>query len=420
MQVAISHSRGTAQNIISFFAIAGFLLLFPGFAFYHAFIAAGLIPGILGGFFSPVSFFLLLVFSLLISKWITPLLTTTSGYGILVVFFFVFIFAWSTLNYVMQYDDTKVARAFSQSMLALFLSITLFIVGYLLPFNSVFLKKTLLVCLVLSFLYLFYYVFTTGSIMFNAHTLYDVEVDDSVASYQGFARSALFTVIFLLSVSRVVIERLYLVSLGLFIMFVLGARSELIAFSIATTTLLFIWSGGSFKYKIFIVGTIVAVFITLTLNYDSLSESRQFQLTNLSEANSWVEREQLESIAVSQIYESPILGFFGGHIIANGSEGTYAHNVLSAWVNYGFFGFLVYLALCLVPVIRGGYYIVAKRGAKPAILLSFSLGVGVLVLIIYAKPVFWVSPSFVWGVYAGYLTSERRLKYSGLSKGIYQ
>ena len=87
-------------------AIISFFLLFPGFLFYHQFLAMGLIPRFAAGFFGYVSVGTLAAFLLLL-PWTTDWLkkTTRNRYVQWVLLFLIFTSVWTLAHYVVLEGD---------------------------------------------------------------------------------------------------------------------------------------------------------------------------------------------------------------------------------------------------------------------------------------------------------------------------
>jgi O-antigen ligase len=128
-----------------------------------------------------------------------------------------------------------------------------------------------------------------------------------------------------------------------------------------------------------------------------LASSRQMQVLDLDKASSWIGRQKLQQVALEQIKENPITGKYAGHYYAGG-PGSYSHNALSAWVNYGFIGFCAYLGL-IVYCFAASFLSLKGRQANPEERnLAFAVNFLCLLLVIVAKPVFWSMPALGWGI----------------------
>jgi len=386
-------------------AAAGFMALFPIFAFYHTAVAFDVIPPIFGGMFGSAAAATMITFALLSYRWIPLLIRSDVRFTASVVLLLAYAFSWSLLNYVFQHDSAEIDSAFFQSMTLCCLWLALFLVGHFLPFESRTLFRVVLFFFLIALAGLLFFTVSTGSIMFYAKALSgDAE---NVATYQGFARSALVTLLFLLAAAQRMLLRIFLATAGLFIMFILGARSELFAFVLSLTALGVWWSLTNARYAAAALSIALITPVIAIIGFDHFAHSRHGQILDLSSASSWVVRKQFEDVAVSQIAGSPIFGFFGGHVFEGEGTGSYAHNILSAWANFGIMGMILYFFPIAWVAIGSVYHVLVRRRTDPCIVFAFSLGIPALALSILTKSIFWGLPAITWGAYAQFLYRKR-------------
>jgi O-antigen ligase len=184
---------------------------------------------------------------------------------------------------------------------------------------------------------------------------------------------------------------------GVVILYILGARSELVSFLVLAIVLVVLFTLKDIRYFLyFIIGGLLFFLALAVIGIEI--QSRQTELINLASSRSWQVRMYLQDIAIKLIIQSPILGVFGGHVLEGGSTSTYSHNVLSAWVNYGVVGFLLYILLTTIAIVVSVYYFL-NRKYNDDWLLSFCINFVSLVLMTGAKSVFWTLPALGWGLY---------------------
>lgn len=402
----------TANGIARVVSVGGFFLLFPGFVIYHYFISASIIPPVAGGLFGPVALVLAVIYLTLLPLNLRGLLQANSLYTVVVAGFLLYVLLITLAHYA-SYNLSFIQLAGKQSFGVIVFWISLFFLGFYLPHQSRFLQVGSFICAAAITGFLVYYVATTGSLFFYAAELYGVE--EGVATYQGFARSSLGLWALLVVTARGEFYRWFMVVSGIFVLFVLGARSELFAFMTLSLLLMLAIGMRSIKalfFSLIASGVIIALVIG---NLDSLMESRQLQILDLRASSSWNAREVLEEEAWEVIKANPIWGSFGSHV-ARGTIGSYAHNYLSAWENYGLIGVTSYLMLTLVACAVGAYRCFgSSRHYSVAWLLSFVVNAICLLLILVSKPVFWPLVAFGWGLHAkaaGQLQTEPRLSPS--------
>ncbi|MBA2777337.1 hypothetical protein [Billgrantia kenyensis] len=384
----------------------GFFVLFPGFILYHTLVAMGLIPAFLGGLFGVVSVMLFLLYCALLPSQLLVLLGSTRGYALVTFAFFAYVLLWSVANFGLTGGGIMRA-ALVQSVETLVLWLVLFVMGYRLPLDSPRLARAFWLAFALIAGYLLFHVATTGQWMFFASRMVETE-DASVSTYQGYARSALVLLVFLIAVSERAAVRATLIVLGAFVMFVLGARSELYAFLALVALLMTLWAGMSVKY-LFTLLAVVAVLIGLVMSqFEGLAGSRQLQILDMSGTSSWLARQNLGQRAVEQILANPLLGRFGGHISTAELTGGYAHSMLSAWVNYGALGFLLYVGLTATAFLGAALRMLVAGDRSAWWVFAFSINFVCLLLIVLAKPVFWPLPALGWGAFANAMLRTRQ------------
>lgn len=372
------------------------LLLFTGFAFYHTLVLNHLIPSFLGGYFglfSVLAFITMLPFlKIFFSKSIpsAPLFSIINIFAFLNLFLVTLIFSY----YNGFYNDAVI-----QSFEVLIYWLSFMLIGFFFVLTD----KTKLLKIFNYFtffyvLYIVYYILSEGQLMLSFGNSDDFEKGE-VSGYQGIARS--FLIIALISTAFINnrVKAIFLALLFAFILFVIGARSEFYGF---VGAILLYHSIMLFKFKssFIAIGTLLSITFFLGLYYfDSLMESRQLQVLDLGNSSSWIARQDMKEFAINQIKNSPFLGEFGGHVKYQ-SVGTYAHNSLSGYVNYGLLFFILYMFLNIYAFIISLYKVIKNPSSKEWT-LSFLITFVVLFLIITAKPVFWPITYLSLGIFIG-------------------
>ncbi|MGR2736919.1 hypothetical protein ACUY1T_00545 [Billgrantia sp. Q4P2] len=385
----------------------GFFVLFPGFILYHTLVAMGLIPAFLGGLFGVVSVVMFVIYCALLPSQLYALLASTRGYALVTLVFFAYVLLWAAANYGLVGGGVMRA-ALIQTIETLVLWMVLFVMGYRVPLTSPRLVRAFWIAFVLIAGYLLFHVATTGEWMFFARRMIEAEAGENVSTYQGYARSALVLLLFLIAVSQRAVVRAGLIVLGAFVMFMLGARSELYAFLGLSLVLLTLWAGLSVKYLLTLLAVIAVLIALVVSQFESLAGSRQLQVFDLSGTSSWLARQNLGQRAVEQILANPLLGRFGGHIGSTGLTGSYAHSMLSAWVNYGLLGFALYVGLTAIAFLGSTYRMFACGDRAAWWVFAFSTNFVCLLLMVLAKPVFWPLPALGWGAFANALVAARQ------------
>lgn len=319
-----------------------FYLIFPGFFCYGWLVATGLLVPLPLGYYGLVVPLILFVF-LVLSILHADNSIMSGGYlGLVFIALQTYMIVASFVNYLFGVGGDYSSSLFLWVVSGCLLNISLYYVGRYLSFNEskfYFLVLMGFLMIVVSNLgddYMFY-------LKRNA----DEGVQDNIATYQGFGRSLMVFGLF-----AVIFSRKYL-SFGCFVLtllmlFLNGARTELILFVI-----------GVFSYWFFLLGAVrgvvasfssFVVIVCLGYSYYIINpESRIFEFFTSNQSSSGSARFDMLLFSVSSVFSSvqnTILGDFGSYVEIGGI-GAYPHNLFSAWHNFGVVVFLLYVALVL-------------------------------------------------------------------------
>lgn len=379
------------------------LLFIIGYFFHEVFYAIGIINRLPFGFIGFLNIIFTIIFiTFFVSDYKKYFLS--NKYAFAVIIFFIYAILWSFINKVtikQHYSDV----AFTQMLLTIALLFMLYVVTF---YNNFLKSKIYLIYFcILVFLYFLYFSIYQQTFTFNLRKI-SLSNSEDFATYQGLARSVSLASVFVLPFIK---RRLFLwlfSCTSLFSVFILGSRSELIFLLIFILSIILInLTRDRMKDKIgiFFLCTIAIVLTVLfTPNITSM-DNRNLQLFDIEDSTSYQGRSYFRDIAFKQVYESPILGDFGGHIYATGSEGGYSHDFFSSWVNLGLVGFVFYLLLILIPIFMALKEMIFRRVYSENLIFIVSFGLSTLVLIVFAKPFFWPVPAILWGSYSSHLIS---------------
>jgi hypothetical protein len=349
------------RNISRYFAEISFFVLYPAFFFYNAAIAFGYIPPIFGGLYGLYCLVLTSVsaINVSVSRSVTPLGTWIDK---LFNMFVGWCLLWMLVNYALDYNPYVDASSYNL-LNFIFQLVANFLIGCFLYNNRT--KWFADLILVSWFCMFFFALVTFDPVTLSVHgALYwgddkDLADPKSFATYQGFARSALLTSFIIVARMKQFVTRVVIEVISLIILFLLSARSELVGFLCAVMLLEILVS---LKNARRIANLAFLGVITISLLYFSssvfpdVSGSRISLLADLDKDRSWQIRREFSNRAFAQILDNPLFGKYGGEYDEwLGQEGTYAHNILSAWVSLGLPGFLLYLSLLV------GSFLVAMR-----------------------------------------------------------
>lgn len=407
-----SNNGSASVKMLSKIAALSFFLLFPGFLIYHQLLALELWQPFIRGLYGPVSLASLLAFLVLL-PWNRDWLRSwvEERYILYVLVFLLYTLVWTVAHYLTLAGE-NIQLATPQSLQTIVFWACLFLTGLLLPLESKALKWMFFVVFLLALFFLLQFSISTGEFTFRANWFYGQWGDD-VATHQGYSRSALVILLFLLAVFTEIKVRIGLILSGAFVLFMLASRTDFSAFLVACLALSVIF--GIKKPLYFLIAPIfflvLAVMFLVAANIEDrmtmILLTRQLEIFDLFEATSWTNRMKLQEIALEQIAAHLLTGQFGGHVTAAGHVGKYAHNALSAWVSYGFFGFFMYLGLIVVALWVSARRFVLQQQDAPVWTFAFLLNLVCLLSVLAARSVYWPLPALGWGLAAQGLINLR-------------
>jgi hypothetical protein len=166
----------------------------------------------------------------------------------------------------------------------------------------------------------------------------------SLSTYQGFARSYLVTIVPIIAYTRTLTLRALLYAVGAASLFLNSARSEFAALLFAIPIIEFCFSRQKLLYILVLASCAALVSMNFDLILAQLPDNRILELLDLSQSTSAMARHHLFVQAMQTISTNPIFGDYASY-----APGHYAHNVMSAWVDLGIFGFVYLLAILILP-----------------------------------------------------------------------
>lgn len=368
----------------------GFLLLFPGFFIYQTLLGLGVIRAYLGGYFSVIAFGLF--FPLIWYYFVAS--RKNRRYFFKTDLYFLAFAAYYSLVLVANFGVGSNAPLAQKYVASLVFCVDVYIIFRMMDIGDrLFIMAASAALLLMSVITVYFSI--DG--FFYLKNLDEASNPESMATYQGFARSYVYTFLIVIATVRSVAGRLPMYGLATATLFLNGARSEFSAVlfiipiielyhaknklnSAALAFFLAIWIGANFEA---IVGM--------------LPENRILQLFDLSHSSSSAAREQLSVDAWNTIVRNPVFGDFGSY-----ADGHYAHNILCAWVDFGLIGFVILAALLVWPAVRlfsNGFFLSAKS-CEFVVALSFSC-IGIL-WAVTAKAVPDMSIGAALGAFARY------------------
>ena len=357
----IASSRRSGTLSPTFIAHAAFLLLFPGFFFYQTLLGIGAIGAFLGGYFTLVALALLppLMYAFMLSA------RAHRNYVSQIDICLVFLGAYYALVLMVNFVAGKDAIIVERYVQALIFCFETYVIFRLIDLGDRTFRKIVLGCLLVMSAITYY--FSVGGFFF-LQALGEAKDPNSLATYQGFARSYIYTFLIVIATLRYVVLRYVLYVVVTSALFLNGARSEFSAvlFLIPVNELYFA------RHRLYAVFTLVLASVILIGGVDyivaNLPENRILQLLDLSHSSSANMRDRFAHDALRTISENPIFGDFASY-----PDGHYAHNVITTWVDFGLFGFVFFSALLVwhgVWLLLNGFF-KAKKDVDFVLAWSF-------------------------------------------------
>ncbi|MFO7971222.1 MAG: hypothetical protein R6U40_05670 [Desulfobacterales bacterium] len=384
-----------------------FLLFFPGFFVYSYAVAEGYVSTVPGGWFGRLG----VASALCLLPTAFPALFRSTSIGRKFHIFFLvlllLIAAWASIYYL--YGSTLYQRsptAFVASLKIIVLWFVLFFVGYFFSprrwfINLLWLSFFLMIIIVLT-------KFDTRRMMFYA--IQQFGVSEGVASYQGFARSFAVPAIILLTLSRRVSAQAMLVLASVLTLYLLGARSEFYGFLFVLLIAGWLvmlrshWAGTMMFFSVFVL--FIILFLTIQ---GSEYSNRQLEVLQLSKSSAIYARTHLLSRGWEFIKSSPIVGDYAGQM-REGGFGSYIHNGLSAWRQFGLAGFSLYFGLAIFSLYFPIKKIVFQGDNTAEWRMALYMNSYVFLLMIAAKSVFDMMAPFAWGLSASALNKHLNMQ----------
>lgn len=369
---------------------AAFILLFPGFFFYQTLIGLGAIGASLGGYFAAMALLLTGPLGYVYLRAIKKHRDFFSRFDVYIVIFLLYYALVIFLNYAAG-ANKNIAQKYFFSLLYL---VDVYIIFRMIDLDD----KRFIALATLSL------VFMSGITVhfsidgfFYLQALGEAQSPESLATYQGFARSYIYTFLILIASGPSISLRLILYAVATVSLFLNGARSEFSAVLFSIPIIEFYYS----KCKLCLLIPLMLILILFVANIQSLVDmlpnNRTVQLFDLSQSSSVAARQQLSSNAWRTIVENPVFGDFASY-----PDGNYAHNILCAWVDFGLLGFMLFAGLLLWPACRlfaDGYFLETKSSD---FILACAFVCITILWVLTAKAVPDMSVGAALGAYAKY------------------
>ena len=395
------------KNLIVVFSMVFVLITIPFNFFYNYMKVKGFFPAIPGvGYPVFGHIFSLIIFAFFVFNFSFFKKFRIPFYIFLFFSFYIFLFALLNLIYFNYAGDFS---AFNESFVFL-----MYYISFMVVFSFYYKIDSRI------FKILFLLMFFIASIEIDFSKIIPFSFDNIAGTTDGHINYQLVSFfmlatwfMFFFKENNLVFRIFFMISMAFLLLFS-GGRSELVGFFIsglATLLAYIIFSDGNKynKYSLIFLGSFLLFYIIMYIvsQYSILFESsRHSQILDFESSSSWQEREYLYKMNVQKIIDSPLLGNYGSH--KELGEGAYIHNALSAWQQFGVFGFLLYIILILTPVLFSIYYIFKDKD-KYNIYPLFFISIYVMILCVATKPIFWPYAGISLGLLFSYMKNREAL-----------
>jgi hypothetical protein len=375
------------ETILHSMSLCALVMLFAGSFIYNSLIGLYNIPSYLGGYFTIVSIILFLIYIILISvKGVFP------RNGLIIISGMVFWFIFVSLEYVLSTSYLRL-DIYLWSITQILANIICFFIALNLKLSNKNIRYLIMILIIFSLI-------VFSNIFDGRFDLRSQSENDRVATYQIFGLSILVISFIVFAHLRTNFSKFFCFIISILLLYFNGSRSEFVFYIISVVTLFVLIEGKGEKRGYYLLFLPVIFFLGfLGLNYvGSLSGNRVTELMNISEATSFLAREQLNSFALDTIINKPFTGEYGAYLDIYGM-GNYAHNILSAWADFGLLGFIVFfgtsfylLVFSVIGLIKSD---IVTDSFKLLFLFSLSLFIGYL----FAKDYSYMFLGFSLGFY---------------------
>jgi hypothetical protein len=374
-----------------------YFLHFFVFIVYQKFLYLEIITPFLGAYWGNMSLFLLfpLLFTFIFFGEMTVVRITKVDKLVLVFLLFL------TLNLIFNTFLSKDLQIILARVAGLLQFMSIYFIFRLANLDSsLFIKTNRIYWLVLTVLFSYSYI---DSIL----NLTDIKVHKHLTylvSYQLLAMVYLLISLIMAIQIKTFSLRIVMYLLSLTTLFLIGSRSELIGMFIGVCVIESVLN--SLPKKMFFGGFfLVTLYGGILLASMFNPESRILLLFSGDQDGSVDQRNILLEQGMETINNNIISGDFGSH-----KPGEYIHNVFSAWVDLGFFGFLFFLFVLSVPFIMAAFKVYIKKQKSLNLILALSFLTISFILVIAAKNYTYLLLPVGLGIYSNYMAERFKRK----------
>jgi hypothetical protein len=386
-------------------ANTGLVVLFPGFVLYHYVIAQHWLPPVLGGLFG-IGSTLVAAIAIALIPWIVGRqLGGALGQGLFAAGMIGYLTLWTVINFVFVAGEAYATPAARQSLSTVLIWISLMFIGTFCVIERRPWTMALRVGGILIVLALLHSMVHFRSPLGPYLAFVANEEDSQFSTYQAIGRSIVVTSVCIAALTKRNRAKFLVFAAGTVALLLVGSRSDFFSLALLTAAVAAraLYERRATLWAPVGIGAVLVMGLAL---WPLFLQSRSAEVLDLSQSSSWQARRELQLSAIRVIETNPVFGDFGYYLRESGA-GAYPHNALSAWTNFGFLGFVLYLsviayfaALSVMRWLRGSTH-------DPTWFAAAQINVVALIQALVASPVFAVIPALGWGLALNALRRER-------------
>ncbi|WP_082632573.1 O-antigen ligase family protein [Chryseobacterium sp. IHB B 17019] len=300
-----------------------------------------------------------------------------------ILFFYLFLFLFSvTLVNNYTSSNSELVKGHVSNIIVL---LTLYILALKIDFSNTLFKKVGVAAFLVSTLFILY----NRNFIMNFWDFLLVSLN-----YQGIGMCYFILSLPIFMLENRILKNICFV-LSMVCLNIIGARTEMISLLFIIVIFEIFSRPRQIRVILLIVLTLLFLIFLLIgkdiLNFIGLEKVTV--LFNLEKDESWIERKEFLNEGLNTIKNNIIFGKYGNY-----EEGKYIHNILSAWVDLGLFGFLV-LFLSLTFILFEALKIIYVEHAQKKDVLFLGFALTIFIVAVFSKQYTYPLIGFCVGMY---------------------
>lgn len=353
-----------------------FLVTFPGYFVYHYLVTVQVLPPFLAGYSTPVG-----VLSLPLLLLIHAQARSDAPHGprhVIELSLWVFLAYYAVVTFwVLSTRNTLASADAHPTVIAQF--VALFLLARYAPVQF---KDTRLLTLLIFIMSLMVVHNASNGGLLDATIAVTFGITNSLISYQGYAFAYFVCLAYLIPLLQdQPWWRIGLYAVACAALFLNGARSEFAVAFVAFGALEFLRAHSKLRALQGVAVAVLMLIGTYLVFEETFQDYRIITIfTDFDEDISVQDRRRMLADGMATIQTHPVIGRMGSY-----PAGEYIHGILSAWVDLGAAGFVLFMGLTLLPV---AHLLIHRKELASSTLVqqAFLFTASSLMLSITAKP----------------------------------